>query len=101
MEITNFKPLGDRVLIKPFDAGEQKFGGILIADMNEDNCRIGEVVAVGPGRKTEFGTSIDVHVEPGQIVVLPKIGATRVVLDGEEYWTIQDREIIGTVDIKK
>ena len=94
---TKFTPLHDRVLVKPIEAGERRFGGIIIADMNEDNCRIGEVVAVGPGRKTEFGTFIDINVKAGDTVVLPKIGPIRVVLDGEEYWTIADKEIIGVI----
>jgi len=94
---TKFTPLHDRVLVKPVDAGERRYGGIIVADMNEDNCRIGEVIAIGEGRFTEFGTFIKVSVNVGDTVILPKIGPVRVVLDGEEYWTIADKEIIGII----
>ena len=95
MEKTKFTPLHDQVLIKPVEAGEKRYGGIIIADMNEDNCRLGEVIAVGEGRWSEYGYFIHPSVEVGQTVVLPKIGPVRVVLDGEEYWVIADKQIIG------
>ena len=98
IEKTKFTPLHDRVLLKPVEAGEKRYGGILIADMNEDNCRLGEVIAVGDGRWSEYGYFIHPAVEVGQTVVLPKIGPVRVVLDGEEYWVIADKQIIGILN---
>ena len=92
---TKFTPLHDQVLVKPIEAGERRYGGIIVADMNEDNCRIGEVIAIGDGRWSEYGHFIKPSVEVGQTVILPKIGPVRVVLDGEEYWTVADKEIIG------
>lgn len=95
MEFKSFKPLHDRVLVKPIEEEERKYGGIVIADMNEDNCRIGKVISVGEGRWSEYGYFIRPSVEVGDIVALPKIGPIRVVVGGEEYWTIADKEIIG------
>lgn len=101
MEKTKFTPLHDQVLVKPVEAGEKRYGGILIADMNEDNCRLGEVIAIGDGRWSEYGYFIRPAVEVGQTVVLPKIGPVRVVLDGEEYWVIADKQIIGILNKTK
>lgn len=71
------------------------YGHVLVANMDDNNCKVGEVIAVGEGRWSEYGHFIKPDVEVGQIVILPKIGPIRVVLDGEEYWTIADKEIIG------
>lgn len=100
--IKRFKPLNDRVLIKPVEQGERKAGAIIVADIGDDgNTRIGQVIAIGPGRKTEFGTFIEVQVKVGDYVVIPKIGAQRVVVEDEEYWTIADKELVAVVDYKK
>ncbi len=96
--ITNFRPLNDRVLVKPLDLGEQRRGQILIPDLGEEKVRIGKVVAVGPG-KYEFGVFLDVNVKPGEIVILPKIGAQRIEIEDEEYWVIANKEIIATADV--
>src|SRR5579863_1576757 len=46
------KPLGNRVLIKRAEAKTTK-GGILLPDSAKEKPKIGEVVAVGPGKTDE------------------------------------------------
>lgn len=99
MEITKLNPINDRVLVEPIDLGEQRKGSILIPDLGEEKVRVGRVVAVGPGRTTEFGTFIGINVSKGDVVVLPKIGAQRVEIDGKEFWLIADKEIIGIAEL--
>lgn len=101
MVIKNFKPMNDRVLIEPIDLGEQKKGSILIPDLGEDKVRIGKVIAVGPGRVTEFGKLITVNSKVGDTVIVPKIGAQRVEVEGKEYWTIADKELIAKVTVEE
>ena len=50
-----FRPLHDRVLIKVLDSEEKTAGGIIIPDTAKEKPQEGEVVAVGPGEKTEGG----------------------------------------------
>lgn len=95
----SFTPLHDRVLIKPVDQGEKRVGAILVAELDEDRkTKFGKVVAIGPGRTSEFGTHIPVTVKVDDYVIVPKIGAMRIEIDGEEYWTIADKEIVAIVD---
>lgn len=100
MEVKKFYPLNDRVLIKPLESGERRSGAILMMS-SENDTKFGKVIAVGPGRTSEFGTFINVNVKVGDIVIIPKIGAQRVEIEGEEYWTIADRELVATVDIEE
>jgi len=98
--IKSLSPCNDRVLIKPIKE-EKKVGSILIADLGQEKPEIGEVIAIGPGRKSEFGTDIGVHVKVGDIVLVPKIGTLRVEVEGEEYYMCPDKEILAVVDYEK
>ena len=94
------KPSNDRILIKPIDEGEQTYGNIVIPDMGKEKPEMGEVVSVGPGRLSEFGQFIRVNAKIGDIVLVPKIGTLRIDFEGEEYYIVQDREILATINEK-
>lgn len=49
------KLLEDRVLIKPDEPVTRTKGGLVLPDTAVEKPRIGRVVAVGPGKKREFG----------------------------------------------
>ncbi len=90
-------PLNDRIVVKPIEAEEQMYGNIIIADMGKERPEMGEVIAVGPGRMSEFGKFMPVNVNVGDVVLLPKIGTLRVEFDGEEYYIGQAKEILCVV----
>ena len=90
-------PQNDRVLIKPIQAGEEMYGNIIIPDMGKERPEMGEVIAVGPGRMSEFGSFIPVRANVGDVVLIPKIGSLRIDFEGEEYFITPDREILATV----
>jgi chaperonin GroES len=90
-------PSNDRVLIKPIDEGEQTYGSIVIPDMGKEKPEMGEVIAVGQGRMSEFGHFIPVKHKVGDIVLVPKIGTLRIDFEGEEFYIAQDREILAVI----
>jgi chaperonin GroES len=91
------EPQNDRVLIKPIEEDEQMYGNIVIPDMGKERPEMGEVIAVGPGRQSEFGQYIRVNAKVGDVVLVPKIGSLRIEFEGQEYYITQDREILATV----
>jgi chaperonin GroES len=91
------QPQNDRVLIKPTTSGEEMYGSIIIPDMGKEKPEMGEVIAVGPGRQSEFGSWIEVKAKVGDIVLVPKIGSLRIDFEGQEYFITPDREILATV----
>jgi len=91
------EPMNDRVLIKPIEDNETMYGNIIVPDLGKERPEMGEVIAVGPGRTTEFGQYLVPNVEVGQIVLIPKIGTIRVEFDGEEYYIVPDKEILAVV----
>jgi chaperonin GroES len=84
------EPQNDRVLIKPIEEDEQMYGNIVIPDMGKERPEMGQVIAVGPGRQSEFGHYIRVNAKVGDIVLVPKIGTIRIEFEGDEYYITQD-----------
>lgn len=91
------QPQNDRVLIKPVESGEEMYGNIIIPDMGKEKPEMGEVIAVGPGRQSEFGQFIRVNAKVGDFVLVPKIGSLRIDFEGQEYFITPDREILAIV----
>ena len=71
-----FRPLHDRVLIKVLDSEEKTAGGIIIPDTAKEKPQEGEVVAVGPGAKSEDGTISPLDVKLGDTVLIGKWSGT-------------------------
>tara|TARA_R110002050_G_scaffold35588_1_gene89234 strand:- start:1036 stop:1344 length:309 start_codon:yes stop_codon:yes gene_type:complete len=90
-------PFNDRVIIKPIEEDEQMYGNIVIPDLGKERPEMGEVVATGPGRQSEFGQFIRVNAKVGDIVLIPKIGSIRIDFEGEEFFITADREILATI----
>jgi chaperonin GroES len=91
------QPQNDRVLIKPIESGEEMYGTIIVPDMGKEKPEMGEVIAVGPGRQSEFGQFIRVNASVGDVVLIPKIGSLRIDFEGQEYFITPDREILAIV----
>ena len=92
------KPTNDRIVVKPIDEGEQTYGSIVIPDLGKEKPEMGEVIAVGPGRMSEYGQMIPVRsCKIGDVVLVPKIGTLRIDFEGEEYYIAQDKEILAVI----
>ena len=96
-----FRPLHDRVLIKVLDSEEKTKGGIIIPDTAKEKPQEGEIVAVGPGGKTEDGKIIKMDVKVGDRVLFGKWSGTEVKIDGKEYSIMKESDIMGVSKSKK
>ena len=96
-----FRPLHDRVLIKVLDSEEKTKGGIIIPDTAKEKPQEGEVVAVGPGGRTEDGKIIKMDVKIGDRVLFGKWSGTEVKIDGKEYSIMKESDIMGISKNKK
>lgn len=93
--------INDAVIIKPRERINQSHSGIIVADMSEDRPEIGEIISVGPGAYSITGNYIPTTLEVGQIVVVPKFGASQLTIEGEDYIITTEKEIraiIGTAE---
>ena len=95
----NLQPLGDRVVVRPSDAEETTASGLVIPDTAKEKPQQGEVLAVGPGARSEqTGEIIPVDVSAGDIVVYSKYGGTEITVEGEELLIIQARDLQAIVN---
>lgn len=92
----NLKPLGDRVLVKRSDEGDEKTaGGIIIPDTAKEKPQRGKVVAAGPGTLKEDGTRTPLDVKAGDTILFGKYAGTEVKIDGEEFLIMHENDILG------
>jgi chaperonin GroES len=97
-KVPNFRPLGDRVLVKRVKEEEKTRGGIIIPDTAKEKPQEGEVLAVGPGARDEDGERIALDVKVGDRILFGKWSGTEVTLEGEDLIIMKESDIMGVVD---
>lgn len=90
------KPLADRVVIKPAPAEEKTKGGIILPDTAKEKPVVGEVVAVGPGRRDDGKVTMP-EVKVGDKVLYGKYSGTEVTVEGDEYLIMRESDIFAVV----
>src|SRR5919202_2726319 len=97
----NLKPLDDRIVVRPKEAEEMTVSGIVIPDTAKEKPQQGDVLAVGPGRRSEqTGEVIPLDVKVGDVVVYSKYGGTEITVDGEDLLILQGRDVLAVSESK-
>ena len=94
----NFRPLRDNILIKRVEAASQTASGLYIPDSAKDKPQEAEVLAVGPGRKTSNGDTVEMSVQVGDIVLFGKYTGKEVKLQGNEHIILRESEILAIIE---
>jgi chaperonin GroES len=94
----NFRPLHDRVLVKPLDAEEKTAGGIIIPDTAQEKPMQGKVVAVGPGARGDDGKIVKPDVKKGDVILYGKWSGTEVKIDGNDLLIMKESDIMGILE---
>ena len=90
----NLKPLDDRIVVRPNEAEQTTVSGLVIPDTAKEKPQQGEVLAVGPGRRSEqSGEIIPLDVKVGDTVVYSKYGGTEITVDGEDVLILSSRDV--------
>lgn len=92
----HFKPLGDRVLVRPASKEEVSKGGIVLPDTAKEKPQEGEIIAVGTGKVVD-GKVMPLEVKVGQKVMYTKYGPTEVKVNGEELVVLSESDILGII----
>jgi len=95
----NIKPLEDRIVVQALDAEQTTASGLVIPDTAKEKPQEGKVMAVGPGRFNEEGTSrVPLDVAVDDVVVFSKYGGTEIKYEGDEYLILSARDVLAVVD---
>ena len=98
-EPMNLQPLEDRIVVRPGDAEETTASGLVIPDTAKEKPQQGEVLAVGPGKRSDStGELIPVDVNVGDTVVYSKYGGTEIKIEGDDYLLMREDDILGIVE---
>ena len=92
------QPLEDRIVVRPAEAEEMTTSGLVIPDTAKEKPQQGEVLAAGPGRRSEHsGELIPVDVSVGDTVLYSKYGGTEVTVDGEDLLVLSSRDVLAKI----
>jgi len=92
------KPLDDRIVVRPSEAEEKTASGLVIPDTAKEKPQQGEVLSVGPGRRSDqTGDLIPLDVQVGDTVVYSKYGGTEITVDGGDLLILSARDVLAIV----
>ena len=94
----SIRPLHDRVVVKRVEAEEKNASGIVLPGAAAEKPDIGEVVAVGEGRRNEAGERVALDVKVGDKVLFGKYSGQSVKVGGEELLVMREEDIFGIVE---
>jgi chaperonin GroES len=96
------QPLEDRIVVRTAEAEATTASGLVIPDTAKEKPQQGEVLAVGPGRRSEqSGDIIPLDIAVGDTVVYSKYGGTEITLDGVDYLILNARDVLAKVSAGK
>ncbi|MGQ0802560.1 MAG: co-chaperone GroES [Actinomycetota bacterium] len=92
------QPLEDRIVVQASEAEETTASGLVIPDTAKEKPQQGEVLAVGPGRRSEqTGEVIPIDVAVGDIILYSKYGGTEITVDGDDLLVLSSRDVLAKV----
>ena len=92
------KPLGEKILVKRFDAVEKTAGGIVLPDAAKEKPKEGKIIALGDGKLLDSGERAKFQVKKGDTVVFTSYAGTEIDIDGEEYLLMSEDDILAIIE---
>ena len=95
----NIRPLYDRIVVKRIEEQETKVGGLFIPDSAKEKPQVGEVLAVGQGKRTDEGKLIPLDVKVGDRILFGKYSGSDIPKTyGEESIIMREDEVLGIIE---
>jgi chaperonin GroES len=92
------RPLADRVIVKRVEQETRSAGGIVIPDNAAEKPDQGEVLSVGPGKRTDKGDITAMNVRVGDRVLFGKYSGQTVKVDGDELLVMREEDLFAVVE---
>ena len=94
----NLQPLEDRIVVRPSESEATTASGLVIPDTAKEKPQQGDVLAVGPGRRSDnTGEIVPMDVAVGDTVVYSKYGGTDITVEGEDLLILNARDVLAVV----
>lgn len=89
------KPTFDRVVVRPDEDFEKTESGLFIPGTAQERPSRGQVVAVGPGRRSETGQIFPVCLNEGDNVLYGKASGTEIKIAGQTFIVMPETDVLG------
>ncbi|MEM9216492.1 MAG: co-chaperone GroES [Cyanobacteria bacterium P01_F01_bin.150] len=97
LSVSTVKPLGDRVFVKVSAPEEKTQGGIILPGASQEKPQVGEIAAVGPGKRNDDGSRQEIDAKVGDKVLYSKYAGTDIKLGDDEYVLLSEKDILAIV----
>jgi chaperonin GroES len=95
----HIRPLYDRIVVKRVEEQENKVGGLFIPDSAKEKPQIGEVVAVGQGKRTDEGKLVPLDVKVGDRILFGKYSGSDIPKAyGDDCLIMREDEVLGILE---
>eukprot|EP00892_Ulva_mutabilis_P001246 jgi/Ulvmu1/11121/UM071_0004.1 len=91
------KPTEDRILIRVAEDEVESSGGVILTAQSAEKPNIGEVVAVGPGRKGEDGEMQVPKCSAGAQVLYSKYSGVELEEDGVQFVVVRETDLLAVL----
>jgi chaperonin GroES len=95
--MSKLQPMNGNVILKPIDSQEETFGNIIIPDLGKERPEIGEVAAVSDTFNWNQGVWKQTELKVGDKVLIPKLGAMKISVEGQDYFICKENDILGII----
>jgi chaperonin GroES len=96
--MSKLKPVNGNIILRPIEEDETMAGNIVLPDMGQERPDIGEVIAISPIYNFNKGEFVANTIEIGVKVLIPKMGAQSLTIEGEEYWITNQSQILSILE---
>lgn len=83
----DWKPYGDRILIRPAPKEEIRAGGLVFPQIGQDRPDRGVVIATGSAVE---------ELKPDDEVIFSRFGDPEIEIDGESFMILAERDVVAS-----
>ena len=91
------KPMGDRILVKGWEAEQTSVAGIILPGSAKEKPQIAEVVAVGPGGLVD-GKEVKMEIKVGDKIIVSKYAGNELKMNDEEFVIVRQSDVLAIVE---
>jgi chaperonin GroES len=93
------KPLGDRIVIKRFEAEGKTAGGIVLPESAKNKPQKGTVLAVGPGKRLKDGSVGKMQLKVNDVVLFTNwAGDEFKQSQGDNILLMREEDVLAVVE---
>jgi chaperonin GroES len=96
--MSKLRPVNGNVILRPIEEEEQMAGNIIIPDMGKERPEMGEIIAISNIYNFNKGEYAPSTLEVGMKVLIPKMGAQAITIEGEEYFITAQSSVLSIVE---